>query len=375
MEGVVSSWELREDNRGILIPLSDTAVYSTKLPQNQANVKRVDSNATTPERLSPPNSPYKLDGTPEGLTGEPEPQSPNRLSSENAILLCQSKDLDRFTFGADLRSFFVLRSNPASKEDAVCYINLLHCHFYPDPDSFDLWIQNSSTSIQTAEGLSITHSLSPTESVRLGPGSWRLNLGLGLGFALHIPPIVAQAQPLSDSRPTQRTSQVVGRSITKAQSRKRSGGTKSGAALSVPDPATVTSQHKISKAPVKNQGSLKQQASKIGDEAPHESTSLLSPRTIGETYHSKVVESRFLGQRVVIKYCRRPNVPTAASMWRSEVRALKSLKKHVSDPTTVKCARCEDASLSRITAQHCRYPRFECVQVYHHIGVGTRCQS
>jgi hypothetical protein len=326
MEGTTSSWEVGRGIRGFLVPLSDAAVFSTDLPHNRVNVSRIDREATPP--LSPPESQADSGADPYGATKWfRELASQTRLSSKSAIFLRQSKDLDRFSLGTDLQNFFVLKSN-SSKEDDVCYINIFHSHLYPDPDSFDLWLQNVSTSDHTAQRQSLTLTLLPQESVRLGPGSWTLTLGKGLEFALYIPPIAGYSQPLSRSRLTQSSGQAVVRSNSENQGGRRRTDTEPLPALSAPGAAAVSDRRKTTKPPVNPRASSKLDAGNTHEEVSGELTSL---NIIGETHSSRVILGRFRGERVAIKYCRRPDVPAAAFSWRREVHALKSLKKHVSN--------------------------------------------
>ena len=69
-------------------------------------------------------------------------------------VLKQSGHLDRFTLGSGVENFLVLKPGPSNPED-VCYINIVQCRMYPDPDSAIIWFENPSTSVQCTQKVNL----------------------------------------------------------------------------------------------------------------------------------------------------------------------------------------------------------------------------
>ena len=170
--------------RAFLFPLSQAARYSLQLPQNAAVVQ----NLLDGQVISYPPSPISEAGISELIDSTEDLQS-----TEVYAVLKQSGRLHQFTIGSGAENFLVLKGDPTEQED-ICYINIVHCRLYPDPDSATVWFENPSTSVQCAQKIDLEREartvtkavLQPKEICVLQPGSWFVDLGTGLSFLLHI---------------------------------------------------------------------------------------------------------------------------------------------------------------------------------------------
>ena len=324
MDIIFSSWADDQGVRAILLPLSDAAHHSAKLPQNKVHIKPIRKNLPLSRPPSPPEC--------EDDSGASHKEHIKVLaeqairSADKALVLRQNKNLDRFTFGSDLRSFFILNDDPTSSDD-VCHINWSHCQFYPNPDCSDLWLKNSSTSKQTVQDwplLSRTHQISLGESVPLHSGTWILSLGEGLRFILHIASLIEVYNPSTNISST--ASGITKGS--KAPSVQKKSSTGSRTKLLNPDAKAIEQRRN---ALINDNSKSAKQNVTTPQEAPNTISRSQAPKKIiGRTYHSRVEEGEWAGKRVAIKYCRRRDVPVASTMWRDEVQALRTLSKHVS---------------------------------------------
>ncbi|KIW30915.1 uncharacterized protein PV07_02607 [Cladophialophora immunda] len=308
------AWADDKRVRALLLPLSDAARYSIALPQNKTHVDLLG-----PRPPSPP-----AEGNGRDFDDEEQPQvlvEQTMRTAKKALVLRQNKVLDRFTFGSDLGNYFVLSGDPASK-DHVCYINIYHCQLFPDPDFSEIWLQNLSASEQTVREWPLssqTRSVAPKESTRLRASTWILNLGEGLRFLLHVFPLSDVYQPsmYTLSAPSEIVTAPHAPSGQKTDLRRRT---------------------KPARADVKN-STRKTDDTSLEDiyNSPKQTVTVRQESTaktqvvgkfIGETRYSRIEEGKALGKRVAIKFCRHPDIPVAANMWRTEVHALKALCKH-----------------------------------------------
>ena len=242
----------------------------------------------------------------------------------------------------------MLESNPTSK-DGVCYINLSHCHFYPDPDHSGIWLQNSSTSKHSAQNWSLQsqfYEILSGQCVPLRPGTWILNLGEGLRFLLHI------ASPEEvHSLSMNITSQTSGINRKKSNAGSRT---------------ALPKSRGEAKIMMDNQKAAKQSLMPP-QEPPDKVSASQGGEIIGHTEHSRVERGSWAGKSVAIKVCRRPEVPVAANMWRQEVQALRILSKHVSYRDYL------NPSKARLTcaAEYSPNSRRRCYKLHHNNGVGS----
>ncbi|KAK2810617.1 hypothetical protein FQN50_002874 [Emmonsiellopsis sp. PD_5] len=153
----------------LLIPLSECAVLTSKLPSNKKKSVSIPSSA--------------LDKLHDHLGSASKPISPEIY----ALKLGQCKDIALYSLGSRAESYFVIQS---TKEDE-CYVNSLHCQLIRDPDRDAVIIYNASTSIFKLHTLGNAPSvlkILPTNSETLDCGNWYLELGKGLEFLLRILP-------------------------------------------------------------------------------------------------------------------------------------------------------------------------------------------
>jgi hypothetical protein len=300
--------------RAILLPVSDAAHYSVSLPHNTANVEQT-SNGPPPRLLSPTPS----DEDEEVKQNEPCIQTqPLSVTPTGAVILRQTAELHCISFGASLENYFVLQSDPASL-DEVCYINLVHCQFYSDPDSSDVWLKNSSTSIHSAKQHQLDSQVlknEPGNSIALHEGTWDLSLGTGLQFICKIHPDQISAS-LSSTPAEIRRSQKSTTSRDKAAPHKS---TTLRSSTTLPKLLTATS-------PLLDTGSDKKPEGSLVRLVPAEESAV--SQILGATKHSRVVMRIKDGRQVAVKVCRRPTIPEAADMWLQEVRMLEALGPHV----------------------------------------------
>lgn len=170
----------------ILFPVSDAAHHSTGLSHNETNVKQLRQEVHE-ARLPSPGYSENNEVNDHGIN-QLKIQTQEPATSTWEVILRQTADLHSFTFGAGLENFFVLQHDPASS-DNMCYINLLHCQFYPDPDTSDIWLKNSSTSMHSFKRRypdSQAFKVGYGESAPIHAGVWDLSLGHGLKFIVEV---------------------------------------------------------------------------------------------------------------------------------------------------------------------------------------------
>lgn len=354
--------------RAVLFPVSEPARYSTHHALNAKRVRlvrRVD--------LVPHGS--RLESHASSDESDEEDNDANEQEEEaEAVVLQQPVDRHCFTFGSDLNNFFVLKHDPdAPEEDDVCYFNLHHCQFYPDPDFSDVWLENTSTStfIVKSRALGLVSRIGHGESTVIQAGWWEISLGVGLQFICGILSTQAPAS-LTNAKIslalTQRLVQPPSREIEVKHTAKsdRSPDPVDQKTAKVPPPSHPQDVKKtkgqgsfdlderrmlkVTRLPVplpQNVETTKGQQKPAGQsidtkqlpesytekrlqlvtgdfqEAPDTSN------TIGKTRYSKV-EKRFKnGRYVAVKISRRPDIPIATKLWQREVSMLESLGRHV----------------------------------------------
>ena len=179
----------------VLLPASTSASHSVHLQENESVIESIivheppssSSNRPLESRKSQKNrTPSVTKCSPENAAVKRE-----RDRALDAIVLTQARNNEKFTFGASQGNDVVLK-HPTSEAQYCCYINLLHCELYPDPDSDALMLYNNSTSIfssQSSLSTRVDH-VTPGQRAALGNGDWWLTLGKGLKFQISVIPRV-----------------------------------------------------------------------------------------------------------------------------------------------------------------------------------------
>ena len=175
----------------ILVPLSKSAAYSIHLQENRRWACLITELQSLPSPYSSDDDDgaqtSSLSNTPKGI---PSIAKKRLDKGQPAIVLRQSQENERFTFGASPNNDVVLK-HPEQLDQEPCYINLLHFQLYPDPDHEALNLYNNSGSSFAVSSLHVPRSednLLPGHHTRLEYGSWRLRLGNGLDFEIRIMP-------------------------------------------------------------------------------------------------------------------------------------------------------------------------------------------
>lgn len=295
-----------------LYPSSDAACHAASLPFNTTHVEKLDRRQTQGRLPSPATS---ADEDPEV---EDVQDSATETASEAIVVLQQDARLHCFDLGSALENYFVLDSGPFRS----CYVNIVHCQFFPDPESSDLWLRNRSTTKLSIEGRSPASDkiiLDHGDSAPMGPGIWDIALGDGWLFSAD----VLARSPAASSSAVHATSDQD--SLKSAKAKKPARGPRTSKdQLPLDKTRKASFQHPNSATRVE-QVPLQSTAVPGGD--------VLGKRrlfqTIDETANSVVRKRITNGITTAIKSCRRANVPEAADMWKREVDMLLLLGKHV----------------------------------------------
>lgn len=121
---------LPPDTPAVLIPLSESAIHSSKLPENEKRVTKFSSTALCGRLTS---SSIKLK---------------EKLSQKSASnKLEPTAETSQYTLGSDKTGYIFLQT---SGEDE-CWVNFQHCRIIPDPDEDCVVLHNTSTSMFTAQ--------------------------------------------------------------------------------------------------------------------------------------------------------------------------------------------------------------------------------
>jgi len=318
--------------RAILLPDSESAVYSTHLQDNNPQVSRII-----------PSVPLSSSSDVSSSEDERTILSPETTSKENtsivkqrrnriqfAIILKQSRDKERFTFGASLDSDVVLK-HPDPTDHEWCYINLLHAQLYPNPDHDALEIYNSSTSTFVVKPLNTSQvgkNIITGQQARLDCGSWRLTLGKGLDFQIRIIPRI--------HRETYHGWKLISPSISSLRAKP----SRKEAVLRLPNKEihkTLTmSAPKSEETSIRNKNLKSRYGGEIAAVGPQDSGLLTKCRSmgespplreiIGESPRTMVFKAIRHEMAVAVKVCRKPEVKSSADSWRNEVRILRRLQ-------------------------------------------------
>ena len=324
--------------RAIILPKSESAVHSLRLQGNRGVVWPITSSA----RLLSPCDDGAHDAT--------------RNPGQNAILLEQSREKEKFTLGSSLDNDVVLKHIDSDSPDQdLCYINLLHSQLYPDPDHDALILYNSSTSTFIFSSLKmpgVDNKILPFHVTRLGRGCWQLSFGKGLDFQIKVlsrpPKEPQQSWSLISPPPTpiKHSTEAVRHALRKNKN--------------VPPPRVSTakegSERKIGAGRITGMVDIGLQSSRSRPSSSSVQTSPVQREVIFKTPRTLVYKAIRKNTIVAIKMCRRPKLKDSAQNWRNEVEILTRLVDHVSS--------CENANLlSNITllAFHCTACQLRCL--------------
>ena len=287
-----------ESIRAIIFPKSESAVHSLRLQGNEGVIWPITNSARP---------------------------------GQNAILLEQSREKEKFTLGASLDNDVVLEHIDSDSPDQdPCYINLVHVQLYPDPDHDALILYNSSTSTFIFGSLTIPRgdkNILPFQETRLGRGSWRLSFGKGLDFQIKVV-----------SRPSKETQQSWSLISPPPTPIKHSTATVGGTLCknkNVPPPPGVFTAKEGSERKKIRAGrrtdiiGIELQSSGSRTSSVSMQTSPAQRETIFKTPRTLVYKATRKNTIVAIKICREPNLKDSAQNWRNELEILTHLD-HVS---------------------------------------------
>ena len=355
--------------RAILRPLSKSAAYSVHLQENRrcaclvAELQSLPSPCSSDDEDGAQKS--SLSNTPKGT-----PIAKERLDKgQAAIVLRQSQENERFTFGASPNNDVVLK-HPEQLDQEPCYINLLHFQLYPDPDYEALHLYNNSGSSFAVSSLPaprLEDNLLPGHHASLEHGSWRLRLGNGLDFEIRIMPytpeeavyhasIISPTREISFAK-AKRTTEIVGQPKRKTEMAEQSKRAIPKKSLSRQTGSEAASAGKKAlEAGLLGEGSGRQENPEL---QPQSHSKIPTPNeTIGQNMRTQVFKANRNGMVVAIKACRKPELKVSAETWRNELQILRnvhhvSLSKHLAlrdlnlqQPSIIKLIHYNAASLT-----------------------------
>lgn len=186
-----------EEVRALLLPISESAIHSCNLVEEQPS-----SQNRSPEHLFLQARP--LLPSPEDTADEEEvfangksaqarcstlPVGSNSKIPEKVplLLLQQTPDDEKFTFGSSIQSDIVLEASKESLE--IGWVNLQHCVLYPDPDSTSMILHNPSRCEFWVRRLAAGNKMQvikPGFKLLISEGAWHLNLGKGMDFQTRV---------------------------------------------------------------------------------------------------------------------------------------------------------------------------------------------
>jgi hypothetical protein len=321
--------------RAVLLPKSESALYSLRLEENDSVVYPIADSIPLP---SPHNSSSEDEGS-TALTqvtskGQAHGTTRRRSRSQAAIILEQSGDKERFTLGGSSDNDVVLKHPDHADEDR-CYINLVHIQLYPDPDRNALILFNNSTSTLGACSLAIPqvdNDILPGQDARLDCGSWQLTLGKGLDFQIKVTSralaevhhdwSLISPPPTTGSLPAKHPGEAAPGVSTKNEIRQP------------PLPGITVSRagsvrKRIGESPVRDKVAVGREDPEL--QPPSASTRARAPHIlIGKTGRTLVFKATRKEAIVAIKVCRKPTVKESADTWRNEMEIMSCLD-HVSN--------------------------------------------
>ncbi|PVH71137.1 hypothetical protein DL98DRAFT_521254 [Cadophora sp. DSE1049] len=310
--------------RAILYPKSASAQYSVSLDESHYTLPSI----VKPRLLSPdPSSSDDEDSTEPNETNSSRPSRQlsglrrSLTQSQSVILLDQSEANEKFTLGSATANDVVLK-HPNSADDNVCYINMTHGQFCPDPDSSSIVLYNSSASLfyaQSITGPYVKRTIAKDEEATLECGRWKVVLGKGIDFEIEVlpwaPSVIQGDLELISPIP------VVYPSPDKLRIGSPANGPLNGTS-STPTCTIGPALH--SNETVKSRHATKEIRFSLPTLSA--STTVDPPDIqIGETPVTTVVKRIRSGIVSAIKICRRPTVSGSASAWKNEMEILNRL--------------------------------------------------
>lgn len=186
-----------QEARAFLFPVSQSAIYSCSLIEETSlgfgrsfNHLSSHNRSTLP---SPRDTEDEDDEPPKRKSTRP-PRStsaairtPEHVGKVPLILLQQTHDNEKFTFGSSPESDIVLKRSKSEPE--TCWVNLQHCVLYPDPDGTSITLHNPSRcefGIRRLEAEDKVQIVKPGSKFMIPEGAWHLNLGKGFDFQINV---------------------------------------------------------------------------------------------------------------------------------------------------------------------------------------------
>ncbi len=186
-----------QEARVLLFPVSQSAIYSCSLIEETPLVFGQSFNhlsshirSTLP---SPRDTEDEDDESPKRKsTRPPRPAStvirtPEHVGKVPLVLLQQTHDDEKFTFGSSPQSDIVLKRSKSEPE--TCWVNLQHCSLYPDPEGTSITLHNLSRCeffIRRLEAEDKVQIVKPGSKLVISKGAWHLNLGKGFDFQINV---------------------------------------------------------------------------------------------------------------------------------------------------------------------------------------------
>lgn len=316
----LAAFSRRSTVRALLLPESLSAKYSTCLVENKAKIAHI---APLPSlsKASKHESTRVSSGKVPGDTAQAEKKT---NGSQIVIVLEQSQVDEKFRFvsssnirGNNTCNNVVLK-HPNSENQDVCYINLIHVEFYPDPDCGALILCNTSTSTFTSHSLLVPQSerIKPGRQATLDGSTWQLTLGKGLTFQIKVLP----------HAPSNLYHGCLRVSFGGLALRPRLSESSASAVSTKVDPILRPSTVSTSKVRVlEDKLALKERLRfDTGESSPGPPPEPLAG-PIGKTAFTTVFKTVRNNTTLAIKMCRKPALKMSADMWRNELNLLTQL--------------------------------------------------
>ncbi len=317
--------------RAIVLPDSKSAAYSAYLQDNDSQVSRIIppvplSSSSGSSSSSEDESSILPETTPKNHTDAVK-RTRNRI--QLAIILKQSRDKERFTFGASLDNDVVLK-HPDPTDHEWCYINLFHAQLYPHPDRDALEIYNSSTSTFIFKPLKtsqVGQYIIPGQEARLDSGSWWLTLGKGLDFQVRIIPRTPREtyhgwRLISPSTSHFRAEPIGKEAVLRPPKRE----IHKTPMTSAPTSETISTRSDALKPRYEEEAVAGPKDSGLQTLSRSVGESPLAREIIGESHRTIVFKAIRHEIVVAVKVCRKPEVKSSADSWRNEVGILRHLQ-------------------------------------------------
>lgn len=299
-----------------LYPISVSAHYAANLSLNANHIRTLKRSLHPQQPPSPACSIDEQDGpSREEISTK---ASAKATTSGLHVLLQQTRNANCVAMGSAWQNYFVLQAEESSEASWVARV---HCEFFPDPDSSDVWLKNPSgihhTIRHSIPGSKII-SIGPGQRAPMQPGSWSISLGEGWEFECEILPH-DPAAPSNTALIGVGNNRSSGRQINKKQG---------------DAPKTrATSTDALQQKPKGKEQALDRVRESYSQLEPDDEQDILGDRRIfpkvAETVHSLVSKQRRGGVIRAVKKCRRSDIPEAADMWQQEVNMLLAVGKHV----------------------------------------------